>query len=135
MLFRSLVGLPGVENKMPSEISVGMKKRVGLARAIVLEPEIIIYDEPTTGLDPISSASIYELILEMEKRLGVTSIIISHDVPTIFAVANRVAVLSKGKIIMYDEAEKVLRSDNPEIKNFLTAQMQKFHTKLSQLWF
>ena len=69
-----LVGLPGVENKMPSEISGGMKKRVGLARAIVLEPEIIIYDEPTTGLDPISSASIYELILEMEKRLGVTSI-------------------------------------------------------------
>ncbi len=130
-----LVGLPGTENKMPSELSGGMKKRVGLARAIVLEPEIVIYDEPTTGLDPISSASIYELILEMERHLNITSIIISHDVPTIFAVANRVAVLSKGRIVMCDEAEKVLRSDDPEIKNFLTAQMQKFHTKLSQLWF
>ncbi len=129
-----LVGLPNIENKMPSELSGGMKKRVGLARAIVLEPEILIYDEPTTGLDPVTSASIYELILEMESRLKITSIIISHDVPTIFAVADKVAVLSQGQIAICDESQKVFQSDNPEIQNFLTAQIKRFHGKLSQFW-
>ena len=129
----ALVGLEGVENKMPSELSGGMKKRVGLARAIALEPEIIIYDEPTTGLDPVSSASIYELILNMEKQLKITSIIISHDVPTIFAIANKIAILSHGKIIAYDTSEKVIKSEHPEIKKFLTAQMEKFRSKLLEI--
>lgn len=129
----ALVGLQDVENKMPNELSGGMKKRVGLARAIALEPEFIIYDEPTTGLDPVSSAAIYELILDMHKHLKNTSIIISHDVPTIFAVADKTAILSQGKIIAYDTSENIIKSEEPEIKNLLTAQMEKFRSKLLEI--
>jgi phospholipid/cholesterol/gamma-HCH transport system ATP-binding protein len=129
-----LVGLVRVEEKMPNELSGGMKKRVGLARAIALEPEILIYDEPTTGLDPVTSASIYELILDMEKRLGITSIIISHDVPTIFAVVHKVAVLNEGRIIACDTPQKIVKLDDHEIQTFLTTQMKKFESKAISLF-
>ncbi|MDL1955680.1 MAG: ABC transporter ATP-binding protein [Candidatus Desulfofervidus auxilii] len=120
----ALVGLKDIEKKMPNELSGGMKKRVALARAIALEPEIVIYDEPTTGLDPMTSVSIYELIQDMEKRLKITSIIITHDVPNVFAVANRIAVLHEGKIIACDTPENIVKSDKPEIQAFLKTQMK-----------
>jgi len=120
----ALVGLKDIEKKMPNELSGGMKKRVALARAIALEPEIVIYDEPTTGLDPMASVSIYELIQDMEKRLKITSIIITHDVPNVFAVANRIAVLHEGKIIACDTPENIVKSDKPEIQAFLKTQMK-----------
>jgi phospholipid/cholesterol/gamma-HCH transport system ATP-binding protein len=129
-----LVGLAKAEDKMPIELSGGMKKRVGLARAIALEPKILIYDEPTTGLDPITSASIYDLILNMEKRLGVTNIIISHDVPTIFAVVNKVVVLSQGKIIACDIPENIVKLEDPALQEFLTVQMKKFQSKAAGLF-
>ncbi|HDD43351.1 MAG TPA: ABC transporter ATP-binding protein [Candidatus Desulfofervidus auxilii] len=120
----ALVGLKDIEKKMPNELSGGMKKRVALARAIALEPEIVIYDEPTTGLDPMASVSIYELIQDMEKRLKITSIIITHDVPNVFAVANRIAVLHEGKIIACDTPENIVKLDKPEIQAFLKTQMK-----------
>ena len=129
-----LVGLSEFGNKMPNELSGGMKKRVGLARAIALEPEILIYDEPTTGLDPITTASIYELILNMEKRLGVTSIIVTHDVPNIFAIADKIAVLNLGKIIACDTPEKIVKMDLPELQEFITVQMKKFQSKTASLF-
>jgi len=119
-----LVGLEGFENFFPNQLSGGMKKRVALARAIALEPEIVIYDEPTTGLDPMASVSIYELIQDMEKRLKITSIIITHDVPNVFAVANRIAVLHEGKIIACDTPENIVKLDKPEIQAFLKTQMK-----------
>ena len=93
------VGLSGVEHKFPSELSGGMAKRVGLARAIALDPEIVVFDEPTTGLDPVMSDVINELILDTHKRLGVTYVIISHDVLGALRVADKIAMLYKGKII------------------------------------
>jgi len=129
-----LVGLSEIGNKMPNELSGGMKKRVGLARAIALEPEILIYDEPTTGLDPITTASIYELILNMEKTLGVTSIIVTHDVPNIFAIADKIAVLSSGKVIACDTPEKIVKMELPELQEFITVQMKKFQSKTASLF-
>jgi len=129
-----LVGLSEFGNRMPNELSGGMKKRVGLARAIALEPEILIYDEPTTGLDPITTASIYELILNMEKTLGVTSIIVTHDVPNIFAIADKIAVLHLGKIIACDTPEKIVKMDLPELQEFITVQMKKFQSKTADLF-
>ncbi|HDD35299.1 MAG TPA: ABC transporter ATP-binding protein [Candidatus Desulfofervidus auxilii] len=119
-----LVGLKGVEKKLPNELSGGMKKRVALARAIALEPEIVIYDEPTTGLDPITSVSIYELIKDMQKRLNITSIIITHDVPDVFAVADKVAVLHEGKIIAYDTPQNIMKIDDLNIKALLLARLK-----------
>jgi len=129
-----LVGLSEFGNRMPNELSGGMKKRVGLARAIALDPEILIYDEPTTGLDPITTASIYELILNMEKTLGVTSIIVTHDVPNIFAIADKIAVLHLGKIIACDTPEKIVKMDLPELQEFITVQMKKFQSKTADLF-
>ncbi len=114
-----MVKLFDVEDKMPHELSGGMKKRVGLARAIALDPEIIIYDEPTIGLDPPTGNAIYDLILDMQKQLKVTSIIITHDVPAIFSVADKVAVLSDGKIIEYGTPDDIMKSERKEIKEFL----------------
>ena len=90
------MGLVGAEDKLPSELSGGMKKRAALARAIVMEPEYILYDEPTTGLDPITSDTINDLILKLQKELGVTSIVVTHDMPSAFKIADRMAMLSRG---------------------------------------
>ncbi len=114
-----MVRLFGVEDKMPSELSGGMKKRVGLARAIALEPEIVIYDEPTIGLDPITGRAIYRLILDMQRHLNGTSIVITHDVPAIFDIVDRVGVLSGGRIIAYGTPEEIIHSENKEIQEFL----------------
>ncbi len=113
------VGLPGIESKYPSELSGGMKKRVGLARAIAMDPEILLFDEPTTGLDPIMTAAIDELILGIQKRLKLTCVIISHDIRSTFKVANKIAMLYKGKIIEEGDPESFHNSENPIVQGFL----------------
>lgn len=113
------VGLDGIENKMPSELSGGMRKRVGLARAIVLNPEIILYDEPTTGLDPLMSRAIDDLIVQTQEHLQGTTIIISHDIRATLRIANNVAMLHHGKIVAFGSPEDLLKSDNPAVCSFL----------------
>lgn len=115
----SHVGLKGVEDKMPSELSGGMKKRVGLARAIALEPEIILFDEPTTGLDPIIADAIDRLIIDIQRRLNVTCVVISHDIESTFKIAHKIAMLLNGKIIEYGTPEEIKTSSNPALKQFL----------------
>lgn len=104
--------------KYPSELSGGMRKRVGLARTLVANPEIILYDEPTTGLDPITSRVIHELMFDMQKRLKITSVIISHDVET-FKYADKVALLHDGEIRYFGDAKTIWESDNPFIYQFI----------------
>ncbi|MFM9872012.1 MAG: ABC transporter ATP-binding protein [Fimbriimonadaceae bacterium] len=93
------VGLEGVEKQLPSELSGGMRKRVGLARALAMEPQVLLYDEPTSGLDPVTAYSIDRLIVETRDRLGLTSLVVSHDVSSIFRVADRIIFLDKGEIL------------------------------------
>lgn len=114
-----LVGLEGMEWKMPSELSGGMKKRVGLARAIALEPAIILYDEPTTGLDPIMTEAIDNLILEMQRKLAITSVVISHDIPSAFMIADQIAMLDEGKIVEMGKPEAFRKSSNKMVQEFL----------------
>ncbi|MDH4217608.1 MAG: ABC transporter ATP-binding protein [Candidatus Aminicenantes bacterium] len=114
------VGLRGVENLMPHELSGGMRKRVGLARAIAYQPEIILYDEPSTGIDPIRADAINDLIIQMQKELKVTSIVITHDMVSTYKVADRVAMLYQGKIIETGTPEEIKNSGNPVIQQFIT---------------
>jgi len=113
------VGLRGIEKKFPSELSGGMRKRVGLARALALEPEIVLFDEPTTGLDPITSDMINQLILDTQERLGLTFVIISHDVEGVFKLADRIAMLYQGKIIEEGTTEEIKSSRNPIVQQFI----------------
>lgn len=115
----ALVGLHGVLHKFPSELSGGMRKRVGLARAIALEPQIILYDEPTTGLDPIMTDAIHKLMRRMQEELGVTSIVISHDIAAVFSLADYVGMLHGGKIIEFGSPEAMRASPSPVIQHFL----------------
>ena len=101
-----LVGLPGVEELMPQELSGGMKKRVGLARAIATDPEIIFYDEPSSGLDPIMTAKIDELIIDMQKKLDVTSVVVTHDMASVSRIADRIAMIYDGALIAVDTPER-----------------------------
>ncbi|MFH1728025.1 MAG: ABC transporter ATP-binding protein [Pseudomonadota bacterium] len=114
-----LVGLKGIDHNYPSELSGGMRKRVGLARAIVLEPQIILYDEPTTGLDPIMSDAIDDLIVNTKKELNVTSIVISHDIASTFKIADKIAMLYDGRIIETGTPAQILKSDLKPVKEFL----------------
>src|SRR3984957_18836259 len=102
----------------PSQLSGGMRKRVGLARAIAVNPEIILYDEPTSGLDPVSSAAIDELILDMQKKLKVTSVVVTHDMQSAYRIANRIAMIYDGKIIGVGTPKEIENSDNPVIHQF-----------------
>lgn len=115
-----LVGLERVEAKMPAELSGGMRKRVGLARAIALEPEIILYDEPTTGLDPILCDAIERLIKRMQEELDITSVVISHDIEGSFRIANHLAMLHAGHIIEAGRPEEFRNSANPAVRQFLS---------------
>lgn len=116
-----LVGLRDIEDKMPSELSGGMKKRVGLARAIALEPSIILYDEPTTGLDPIMCDVVDNLINDTQKELGITSIVISHDIESTLKIADYIAMLYDGKVVLYGTPEDFKNTDNPYVKQFFSA--------------
>ena len=115
----ALVGLSDAGQKLPSEISGGMKKRVGLARAIIRNPAIILYDEPTAGLDPVMASTINDLILDMQKKLGVTSVLVTHDMSSAFRVSNRIAMLLKGKIVKIGTPAEFKASDDPLVKQFI----------------
>lgn len=116
-----MVGLPGSEASMPSDLSGGMRKRIGLARAIVGNPEMVLYDEPTTGLDPINTRRINELILTLQDKLKITSLVVTHDLPSAFMVSNRLAMLSKGHIVAVLPSDEFQRSPDPAVQEFLTA--------------
>ncbi len=115
-----LVGLVGVEDLMPAELSGGMKKRVGLARAIAHQPEILLYDEPTTGLDPIMADAINDLIVTMKNTLSVTSVAITHDMNSAYKIADRIAMLYEGKIIETGSPDEIRNTGNPIVKQFIT---------------
>jgi phospholipid/cholesterol/gamma-HCH transport system ATP-binding protein len=116
----ALVGLKDVEDKMPSELSGGMKKRVGLARAICMNADIILYDEPTTGLDPITADAINDLIIDLRKKLGVTSVAITHDMHSAYKISDRIAMLYKGEIQEIGTPEQIKSSANPIVQQFIT---------------
>jgi len=118
------VGLSGVESKMPSELSGGMRKRVALARAIAMHPQIVLFDEPTTGLDPVMTEAINELIIETQKNFSLTCVVISHDVQSIFTVGHKIAMLYEGKIIEYGTSEEIRRSSDPVLKQFLSGSLE-----------
>ncbi len=115
----ALVGLVGVGPKYPAELSGGMRKRVGLARAVVLDPKIVLYDEPTTGLDPITTDNVDEMILDAKRELGVTSVVISHDIGSAFKVADQLAFLHQGKIVECGPPAAVRHSTHPHVREFL----------------
>jgi phospholipid/cholesterol/gamma-HCH transport system ATP-binding protein len=113
------VGLPGSEKKMPAELSGGMRKRVGVARGVALEPRVILYDEPTTGLDPANQRRIGDLIRELQRDLHVTSVIVTHELELCFAVSDRVALLKDGRIAAQGAADEMRESDHPDVRAFL----------------
>jgi phospholipid/cholesterol/gamma-HCH transport system ATP-binding protein len=109
----------GTEKKFPSEISGGMRKRVGLARALVLKPEILLYDEPTTGLDPIATKNVDDMIRDISKDTGVTSVVISHDMASTFRIADRISMLNEGRIVASGTPDEVLASQNEFLRAFV----------------
>lgn len=115
----SLVNLRGVEEKMPSDISYGMQKRVSLARTIALEPKILLFDEPTTGLDPVTTNAINTLIRELSRTLKTTSLVVSHDMHCALAIADRIIVLDQGCIVEQGTPEELKRSNQPLVRDFL----------------
>lgn len=117
------VGLKNVEHKFPDELSGGMKKRVGLARALLLKPSIILFDEPTTGLDPVIKRAIHQLIKETHEKFGFTAVIVSHEIPEIFDIAQNVAMLFRGEILQYGTAEEIRTSDHPVVKQFISGSL------------
>ena len=114
-----LVGLPGIEDFMPGELSGGMKKRVSLARAIAVNPAIIFYDEPSSGLDPIMSGKIDELIIETQRKLKVTSLVVTHDMVSACTISDRIAMIYEGEMIAVDTPEAIMNSTDPRIKKFV----------------
>ncbi|MGV8079516.1 MAG: ABC transporter ATP-binding protein [Syntrophales bacterium] len=118
------VGLSGVEEKMPSELSGGMRKRVGLARALAMRPQIILFDEPTTGLDPVMTEAINQLIVETQRIFNLTCVVISHDIQSVFEIGHRVAMLYEGRIIEYGTPEEVRASRNPVMVQFLAGSIE-----------
>ena len=114
-----LVGLPGTEELRPSELSGGMKKRIGLARAIIMDPKYVLYDEPTTGLDPIMAANIDKLIIELSDKLKITSIVVTHDMQSVAKVADRVVMLHNGRIIFSGSVEELYETDNEVVHQFI----------------
>jgi phospholipid/cholesterol/gamma-HCH transport system ATP-binding protein len=113
------VGLAGMGYKYPAEVSGGMKKRAGLARALAMEPEIVLFDEPTTGLDPLLGKSIHQLIRKMHTTFGFTGVIVSHDIPEVFKISDRVAMLANGVIVEVGSTEEFVASKNPVVRQFL----------------
>lgn len=119
-----MVGLVGVEEIKPAELSGGMKKRVGLARAIAMEPEFVLFDEPTTGLDPIMADVINELIINLRNRLNITSIAVTHDIVSAYKIADKIAMLYKGKIIFVGTPEETKNTDNSVVQQFIQGSSQ-----------
>lgn len=113
------VGLPGVENKMPSELSGGMKKRAGLARAIAMHPQVVLFDEPTTGLDPVTAEAINQLIIETQRQFNLTCVATSHDMKSIFTIGHKIAMLYDGKVVAFGTPEEIRRSSNEVVQQFI----------------
>jgi phospholipid/cholesterol/gamma-HCH transport system ATP-binding protein len=120
------VGLPGIEQKRPSELSGGMKKRVGLARSIATDPEVILYDEPTTGLDPVNSRRIGDLILSLRDQLHCTSVVVTHDMTTVDQVADRVAFIYDRKIVAVGQPEALRDGPNAMVRGFMKGDPDSF---------
>jgi phospholipid/cholesterol/gamma-HCH transport system ATP-binding protein len=119
------VGLKDAGDKMPSELSGGMKKRAAIARALVIEPQLILYDEPTSELDPLSAAVVSEEILKLKRRIHVTSLVVTHDRDLAFGVADRIAVINEGRIIIIGTPDEVKRFNDPLVQNFLHADFKR----------
>ena len=120
-----LVGLPEAKDMMPAELSGGMKKRVGLARALAMEPQIVFYDEPTAGLDPVMTMTISRLIRKTQEKLGVASLLVTHDMESVFVAADRVAMLYNGKIVQIGTVDGIKNSTNPVVRAFISGQELK----------
>ncbi|HJU06654.1 MAG TPA: ABC transporter ATP-binding protein [Nitrospiraceae bacterium] len=114
------VGLSGMGHKFPAELSGGMKKRTGLARALIMEPEIILFDEPTTGLDPLMAKTIHDLIIAMQRRFRFTAVMVSHEIPEIFSISDWVAMLKDGKIAVMAPTAEFQQTTDPDVREFIT---------------
>lgn len=119
------VGLAGTEDKLPSELSGGMRKRVAIARALVIEPQLILYDEPTSELDPLSSVVIGKEILNLNRQTGVTSLVVSHDRDLAFGVAHRIAIISEGRIVTIGTPDEIKNFPDPKVQEFLHADFSR----------
>ncbi len=119
-----MVGLEGVQDKYPAELSGGMKKRVGFARAIAMNPECVLYDEPTTGLDPIMADVINTLIIKLADELDITSVVVTHDLASAYKVADRIAMLHEGKIIFHGSPQEIRSTDNEIVRQFIEGRAQ-----------
>jgi len=120
----NLVGLQGFEHYLPSMLSGGMRKRAGLARAIAMDPEIVFYDEPTAGLDPVMCAVIDKLILDLTKKLNLTSVVVTHNMESVFRIADRVAMLYQGKLLEVGTKEQIRNSTNPIVQQFIKGEIE-----------
>lgn len=118
------VGLKKIADKFPDELSGGMKKRVGMARAVVMNPKIILFDEPTTGLDPIIKRAIHQLITDTHEKFGFTAVIVSHEIPAIFDVVQNVAMLYQGKILRHGTPSEIENSDHPAVRQFISGNLE-----------
>ena len=120
-----MVGLPDTKEMMPAELSGGMKKRVGLARALAMQPQVVFYDEPTAGLDPVMTMTISRLIRKTQEKFGVTSLLVTHDMESVFTSADRIAMLYNGKIVQVGTVEEIKNSTNPIVRAFISGQELK----------
>jgi phospholipid/cholesterol/gamma-HCH transport system ATP-binding protein len=120
-----MVGLPETKAMMPAELSGGMKKRVGLARALAMQPQVVFYDEPTAGLDPVMTMTISRLIRKTQEKFGVTSLLVTHDMESVFTSADRVAMLYNGNIVQVGTVEEIKNSTNPIVRAFISGQELK----------
>lgn len=120
----AMVGLADTQKKMPSELSGGMQKRVGLARALALDPDIVLYDEPTSGLDPITAAAIAELIVKTRDEMGVTSVLVTHDIQSITRVASRIAMIHRGRIIASGSIEEMQQCEDATVRQFMNGETE-----------
>lgn len=120
----AMVGLPGIESMMPADLSGGMKKRVGLARAIATDPDVILYDEPTTGLDPANTKRICNLIRKLQEKMGVTSVVVTHDMSAAFSVTDRIAMIHHRQFGFIGTKEEAKGSSDPMVQNFIRGEME-----------
>jgi phospholipid/cholesterol/gamma-HCH transport system ATP-binding protein len=129
-----LVGLPGIERMRPSSLSGGMRKRVALARAIAVRPEVVLYDEPTTGLDPINTARINHLIIGLQERLNITTVVVTHDMKSAFEISDRLAMVDDGRIVLAGTADEFRATTDQRVANFIEGRapvQEDVHTLLS----
>jgi len=123
------IELPGIENKRPDELSGGMRKRVGVARALISQPQVLFFDEPTTGLDPVLSETINDLVVRVNRELQITCVMITHDIPAAFRIADKIAFLNRGSIIADGSPDEITMSDHPMVKDFLRISFTELKSK------